>query len=282
MYDRAKDARAAGYATYAGAPCPTCGNVERHTDSYDCVVCRPISTGRRRKNGNSDERHMNAQALKAARRIGEKFYDRVTPCPKCAEEVGEFYNTLRYTSTGACVECMKRRSARLYNDRPGNERVYSQPLHPMRGKCHHGEELRAVLPELNGKTIFYVNNPEYVVAGYKNRFGTCALCQPDRLVHMRNRMLQDGCPDHLAPTWALIARMNEKSERYPHGYIQEAVRQRSVKNGAKGQTPERFKDAPLPPPLKAPAPLDPALVAAHNATWGKPINLPLPGAPKDE
>jgi hypothetical protein len=74
-------------------PCRTCGGKDFFTSNGGCVSCG------RRRSGGSGEKADACQRRKTARSSKEKFYEG-KPCSKCEQ-------TLRYTSTGTCVECTR-------------------------------------------------------------------------------------------------------------------------------------------------------------------------------
>lgn len=225
---RRKDAARMGLATYdGGKACPSCMTRERYTTSSNCVMC----TGRgdnykgvSRTTGDAHDRKANADAWRAAQVQGARTYHRISECRKCSD-LGDPGQTLRYTSSGGCVLCMKRKSSQQWQERktaePGQA---AHPIIPQASNCGHVPMMETLFPDMKGRTMMYAEHRLFhhiTTNRNSHHYGKCVCCYPDRAVMMVNILRRAvEIPVEFQATWHILSRLSEHTTLYPHGYLE--------------------------------------------------------------
>lgn len=257
------EAQQMGADRYDGAPCKVCTGTIRYLSNGNCVNCQSQRGGRydaqngytsTHRGGGDPERAGNAKARRDAQEIGARRYDRISPCPKCIDE-GRGYTTLRYTTNGCCVACLKAKSDETYRRNAGYLDQNALPIVPCACSCRHGSEATAFIPELNGKSLTFVKHPwGGEITGEKPHYGKCIYCHPSRAITLYNKMVRDGgMPAELRQVgmW-LSASMTPRPELgYPRGYLAHCMASfNSAHMGRSQPATETPLVLPLPSPLE--------------------------------
>ncbi len=224
--DRKTAMREQSYTYDEGATCKYCGSKVRYTSNANCVNCSgggnpERNKGVSRKTGNREEREANAEAWREAQRQGVLVYERLTPCRKCGA-LGDYTSVLRYTSNGGCVACQKRRAIQEQEKRMAINQNAPHPVAAQASACGHREEIREILPELEGKTLAYSRHVlfNHLMQGRTHHYGKCVACHPSRAISMFNQMseMRPITPEY-AYTWHMLSRLMEVTPKYPNGYL---------------------------------------------------------------
>lgn len=254
-----QEAKQMGADRYNGKPCKVCEGTLRYLSNGGCVHCQSMRGSRHdathttNRGGGDPERKNNALAWKEAQREGVPMYNRVSPCPKCMDE-GRGLTVLRYTSTGGCVACLKARSDRKYRELAGYDVLQTLPIRACAKSCHHGKELRALFPELNGDTLIYVKHQwGGEITGDKPHYGKCMFCHPNRAITLHNKMVREGgMPPDLAQAgrWLAVSMTPRPDLGFPHGYLSHCMASYNAQHRG-NSSPATFAPLRLPvdPPL---------------------------------